>query len=162
MDRGAWQATVHGDAKSQTWLRRLGMHAPPHTALVYVSGPERLPALESTQFLLVSVPPLLYRCPSYLTLSLAFTIWLHLPFQSLIMRQYSSHAASIQSTSGPLRHSLCMVWGRDSHSHPYFTFSKATTCCFKSQQILSRSLLCAMHRNPVCICRVWVSFDFPT
>ena len=56
MDRGAWQATVHGDAKSQTRLRWLSMHALPHTALVYSSGPERLPALELTQFqfLLVS------------------------------------------------------------------------------------------------------------
>ena len=25
--RGAWQATVHGVAKSQTCLKRLGMHA---------------------------------------------------------------------------------------------------------------------------------------
>ena len=112
----------------------------------------------------LTVPPLplLQLCPSYLTLSLAFTTWLCLPLQSLITRYYSSHAASIQSTSGPLRHSLCMVWGRDSYSHPYFPFSKATACCFKCQQILSKSLLCAMHRNPVCICRVWISFDSPT
>ena len=27
MDRGAWQATVHGDAKSQTQLKGLSMHA---------------------------------------------------------------------------------------------------------------------------------------
>ena len=27
MDRGAWQATVHGVAKSQTQLKRLRMHA---------------------------------------------------------------------------------------------------------------------------------------
>ena len=26
MDRGAWQATVHGVAKSQTWLKRLSIH----------------------------------------------------------------------------------------------------------------------------------------
>ena len=26
MDRGAWPATVHGASKSQTWLKRLGMH----------------------------------------------------------------------------------------------------------------------------------------
>jgi len=26
MDRGAWQATVHGVAKSQTWLKRLSTH----------------------------------------------------------------------------------------------------------------------------------------
>ena len=26
MDRGAWQATVHGVAKSQTWLKWLSMH----------------------------------------------------------------------------------------------------------------------------------------
>ena len=26
MDRGAWRATVHGVAKSQTWLKRLSMH----------------------------------------------------------------------------------------------------------------------------------------
>ena len=25
MDRGAWQATVHGVAKSQTWLKQLSM-----------------------------------------------------------------------------------------------------------------------------------------
>ena len=28
MDRGAWQATVHGVAKSQTRLKRLSTHAP--------------------------------------------------------------------------------------------------------------------------------------
>ena len=28
MDRGAWQATVHGVAESQTRLKRLSMHAP--------------------------------------------------------------------------------------------------------------------------------------
>ena len=27
MDRGAWRATVHGVAKSRTWLERLSMHA---------------------------------------------------------------------------------------------------------------------------------------
>ena len=27
MDRGAWWATVHGVAKSWTWLKQLGMHA---------------------------------------------------------------------------------------------------------------------------------------
>ena len=27
MDRGAWQATVHGDAKSRTRLKGLSMHA---------------------------------------------------------------------------------------------------------------------------------------
>ena len=27
MDRGAWQATVHGIAKSWTWLKQLSMHA---------------------------------------------------------------------------------------------------------------------------------------
>ena len=27
MDRGAWQATVHGVTKSQTRLKRLSMHA---------------------------------------------------------------------------------------------------------------------------------------
>ena len=27
IDRGAWQATVHGVAKSQTRLRRLSLHA---------------------------------------------------------------------------------------------------------------------------------------
>ena len=27
MDRGAWQAAVHGDAKSQTRLKQLSMHA---------------------------------------------------------------------------------------------------------------------------------------
>ena len=26
MDRGAWQATVHGITKSQTWLKQLSMH----------------------------------------------------------------------------------------------------------------------------------------
>ena len=26
MDRGAWRATVHTIAKSQTWLKRLSMH----------------------------------------------------------------------------------------------------------------------------------------
>ena len=26
MDRGAWRATVHGDEKSQTQLKRLSMH----------------------------------------------------------------------------------------------------------------------------------------
>ena len=30
MDKGAWWATVHGVAKSQTWLKRLTMHT--HTA----------------------------------------------------------------------------------------------------------------------------------
>ena len=30
MDRGAWRATVHGVAKSQTWLKRLSMHAHTH------------------------------------------------------------------------------------------------------------------------------------
>ena len=29
MDRGAWQATVHGDSKSWKQLKRLGMHALP-------------------------------------------------------------------------------------------------------------------------------------
>ena len=33
MDRGAWQATVHGVAKSQT---RLSMHATPHISSLYV------------------------------------------------------------------------------------------------------------------------------
>ena len=28
MDRGDWQATVHGVVKSQTQLKRLSMHAP--------------------------------------------------------------------------------------------------------------------------------------
>ena len=27
VDRGTWMATVHGVAKSQTWLKRLSMHA---------------------------------------------------------------------------------------------------------------------------------------
>ena len=27
MDRGAWQAVVHGVAKSQTWLKQLSIHA---------------------------------------------------------------------------------------------------------------------------------------
>ena len=27
IDRGAWQAMVHGVAKSQTWLKQLSMHA---------------------------------------------------------------------------------------------------------------------------------------
>ena len=27
MDRGAWEATVHGVAKSQTWLKQLSLHA---------------------------------------------------------------------------------------------------------------------------------------
>ena len=27
MDRGAWEATFHGTAKSQTWLRQLNIHA---------------------------------------------------------------------------------------------------------------------------------------
>ena len=31
MDRGAWQATVHGAAKSQTRLKRLSMHSHTHT-----------------------------------------------------------------------------------------------------------------------------------
>ena len=31
MDRGAWSATVHGVAKSWTWLKRLGMCTHPHT-----------------------------------------------------------------------------------------------------------------------------------
>ena len=30
MDRGAWRATVHGVAKSQTWLKRLSKHAHMH------------------------------------------------------------------------------------------------------------------------------------
>ena len=30
MDRGAWQATVHGVAKSQTRLKQLSMHAQRH------------------------------------------------------------------------------------------------------------------------------------
>ena len=30
MDRGAWWATVHSAAKSQTWLKRLSMHACRH------------------------------------------------------------------------------------------------------------------------------------
>ena len=30
MDRGAWQATIHGVAKSQTWLKRLSTHVPEH------------------------------------------------------------------------------------------------------------------------------------
>ena len=28
MDRGAWQSTVHGVARSQTLLKRLSMHTP--------------------------------------------------------------------------------------------------------------------------------------
>ena len=31
MDRGAWQATVHRVAQSQTWLKRLSIHAYTHT-----------------------------------------------------------------------------------------------------------------------------------
>ena len=30
MDRGAWWAAVHGVAQSQTWLKRLSMHACMH------------------------------------------------------------------------------------------------------------------------------------
>ena len=30
MDRGAWQATVHGFSKSQTWLKQLSIHACTH------------------------------------------------------------------------------------------------------------------------------------
>ena len=30
MDRGAWWATVHGDAESWTWLKRLSMHMVTH------------------------------------------------------------------------------------------------------------------------------------
>ena len=30
MDRGAWRATVHGVAKSQTCVKRLSMHAHTH------------------------------------------------------------------------------------------------------------------------------------
>ena len=33
MDRGAWQATVHGVAKSQTQLKRLSTHASTHISL---------------------------------------------------------------------------------------------------------------------------------
>ena len=33
MNRGAWQTTVHRVAKSQTQLKRLGMH--PHTGILY-------------------------------------------------------------------------------------------------------------------------------
>ena len=33
MDRGAWWATVHGAAKSWTWLKWLGMHARTHDTL---------------------------------------------------------------------------------------------------------------------------------
>ena len=34
MDRRAWQAAVHGIAKSQTWLKWLSMHAWPHLKLI--------------------------------------------------------------------------------------------------------------------------------
>ena len=34
MDRGAWQATVHGVAKSSTWLKRLSMRT--HTPIVLI------------------------------------------------------------------------------------------------------------------------------
>ena len=34
MDRGAWWATVHGVAKTQTWLKQLSTHANNHLVLV--------------------------------------------------------------------------------------------------------------------------------
>ena len=37
MDRGAWQATVHTVAKSQTQLKRLTMHAQPKDSFLFIS-----------------------------------------------------------------------------------------------------------------------------
>ena len=39
MDRGAWQATVHRVAKSQTQLKRLTMHAQPKDSFLFISEP---------------------------------------------------------------------------------------------------------------------------
>ena len=54
MDRGTWRATVHRVAKSQTWLKRLSMHAcPPHTTLnldkIHESAVLRHQAVHSTR-----------------------------------------------------------------------------------------------------------------
>ena len=38
MDRGAWQAAVHGDAKSQTRLKQLSMHT--KAILIIIIGTE--------------------------------------------------------------------------------------------------------------------------
>ena len=48
MDRGAWWATVHKDAKSQTQLKQLSMHACMHTyvpSLLNFPPPLHPPAL---------------------------------------------------------------------------------------------------------------------
>ena len=37
MDRGAWQAKVHGVTKSQTWLKQLSTHAKKHTCESFYS-----------------------------------------------------------------------------------------------------------------------------
>ena len=42
MDRGAWQATVHGIAKSWTWLKQLSMHA---AATATAKSPQLCPTL---------------------------------------------------------------------------------------------------------------------
>ena len=43
MDRGAWQARLHGVAKSRTRLKRLSMHAPPSSVTIFNSNVLKLP-----------------------------------------------------------------------------------------------------------------------
>ena len=50
MDRGAWRATVHGLAKSQTRLKQLSMHTR-MTDQTFLAGPTGLPPCQGSQHL---------------------------------------------------------------------------------------------------------------
>ena len=61
MDRGAWQGTVHGVAKSRTHLKRLSMHARTLSIYVIIKDPASMRNLSQTRAknlsLLPSLPP---------------------------------------------------------------------------------------------------------
>ena len=73
MDRGAWQATVHGVTKSQTWLKQLSTHA---STIIESCRIVSLPEKSSVLFLFILLPS---KPPATINLLLTVSIVLHFP-----------------------------------------------------------------------------------